>query len=196
VSLLNATLYFVRHGETDWNREARLQGQRDVDLNATGRVQADESGRRLAGLLPDLLDPDYVASPLRRTRDTMELMRGALGLPPKEYRIDERLKELTFGRWEGSTWREIRARDAASATRREREKWDFVPPEGESYAMLADRLRPVVAEIDRDTVLVSHGGVARALLTLLAGVPQHEAPRIDIWQGKVLVIESGRYRWA
>jgi probable phosphoglycerate mutase len=159
-------------------------------------VQAEEAGRRLAALLPDPGSLDFVASPLRRTRDTMEIMRGALGMAPKDYRIDERLKELTFGRWEGLTWREVRARDAASAARRERDKWHFVPPEGESYVMLADRLGPVVAELAADTVMVSHGGVARALLAILAGVPEHEAPRVDIWQGKVLVIESGRYRWA
>jgi probable phosphoglycerate mutase len=62
--------------------------------------------------------------------------------------------------------------------------------------MLADRLRPVVDGIDRDTVMVSHGGVARALLAMMAGVPHHDGPRIDIWQGRILVIESGRYRWA
>jgi broad specificity phosphatase PhoE len=153
-------------------------------------------GRRLSALLPDRASLDYVASPLRRTRDTMELMRGALGLFQTDYRIDARLKELTFGRWEGLTWREVRARDAAGATRRERDKWHFVPPDGESYAMLADRLRPVVDGINRDTVMVSHGGVARALLAMMAGVPHHDAPRIDIWQGRILVIESGRYRWA
>src|SRR4051812_14488768 len=69
---LSAIIYFVRHGETDWNREARLQGQRDIDLNATGRVQAEEAGRRFSALLPDPASLDYVASPLRRTRDTME----------------------------------------------------------------------------------------------------------------------------
>jgi broad specificity phosphatase PhoE len=147
-------------------------------------------------LLPDPGPLDFVASPLRRTRDTMELMRRALGLVPEDYRLDDRLKELTFGRWEGMTWREVRARDAAGAARRVQDKWHFVPPEGESYAMLAERLRPVVAEIRQDLVMVSHGGVARALLALLAGVPEHEAPRVDIWQGKVLVIESGRHRWA
>ena len=159
-------------------------------------MQAEEAGRRLAALLPEPGKLDFIASPLRRTRETMELMRAALGLPASEYRTDDRLKELTFGRWEGLTWREVRARDAAGATRRERDKWNFVPPEGESYAMLADRLRPVVADIVQDVVLVSHGGVARALLAMLAGVPEHEAPRIDIWQGKILVIESGHYSWA
>jgi broad specificity phosphatase PhoE len=167
-----------------------------VPLNAVGRVQAEEAGRRLRALVPDPAALDYVASPLGRTRETMEILRAALGLVPTEYRLDSGLKELTFGRWEGLTWREVRARDAAGATRRERDKWNFVPPEGESYAMLATRVVPLLAGITRDTVVVSHGGVARALLATQAGVAEHEAPRIDIWQGKVLVVEAGAYRWA
>ncbi|MDB5589652.1 MAG: histidine phosphatase family protein [Enterovirga sp.] len=139
---------------------------------------------------------DFVASPLSRTVETMEILRGALGLAPGAYRRDPRLVELTFGRWEGQTWREVRRHDAALASLRERDKWNFTPPDGESYAMLRERLRPVVAELNRPTLLVSHGGVARVLLNLLAGVAEHEAPRVDIWQGRVLLLESGRHRWS
>jgi broad specificity phosphatase PhoE len=97
----------VRHGETDWNAEARLQGQRDVPLNSFGRVQAEEAGARLRGLVPNYEGLDYVASPLGRARGTMELMRAAIFLPPESYRIDDRLKELSFGSWEGLTWKEV-----------------------------------------------------------------------------------------
>ena len=96
-------IYFVRHGETDWNAEARLQGQRDIPLNPRGRVQAEEAGLRLRRLVGRVEDLDYVASPLGRTRDTMERLRGALGLDPSAYRLDDRLVELTFGDWEGLT---------------------------------------------------------------------------------------------
>jgi broad specificity phosphatase PhoE len=91
------TLYFVRHGETDWNAEARLQGQQDVPLNAFGRVQGEEAGARLRALAPGYANLDYVASPLSRTRETMELLRRTLGLDPALYRTDDRLKELSFG---------------------------------------------------------------------------------------------------
>ena len=167
-----------------------------MPLNPLGRVQAEEAGRRVATLAPDPASLDYVASPLGRTRDTMEILRGSLGLDPAGYRVDQRFVELTFGEWEGLTWREVRGREAALAAARERDKWNFVPPGGESYAMLLDRVRPALLSLLRPTVLVSHGGVARALLAGLADVPLHEAPRAPIWQGRVLVFADGRHWWA
>src|SRR3954454_17086524 len=91
------TISSARHGETDWNAEARLQGQRDVPLNDFGRVQAEETSARLRGLVPRCEDLDFVASPLGRTRETMERLREAIGLVPTAYRADDRLKELSFG---------------------------------------------------------------------------------------------------
>jgi probable phosphoglycerate mutase len=189
------TLYVVRHGETDWNAEARLQGQQDVPLNAFGRVQAEEAGERLRRAVPGYRDLDYVASPLSRARETMERLRGALGLDPTSYRVDDRLKELSFGRWEGLTWRELRKHDPGIAAQRQRDKWGLVPPGGESYAMLAERVAPALADFTRDTVIVSHGGVARVLLAILCGVPRSQAPVTDIWQGKILAFRSGSYSW-
>lgn len=189
-------LYVVRHGETDWNREARLQGQRDTPLNALGRAQAAAAAGRVAALVPDPARLDYVASPLARTRDTMEILRAGLGLAPDAYRVDERLRELSFGQWEGSTWREIRARDPQRALARERDRWNAVPPGGESYAMLAVRLAPFLSGLTRDALIVTHGGVARAMLAAACGVSEDRAPRIDIWQGRVLVIDAAAFRWA
>ncbi len=146
--------------------------------------------------MPDPASLDFVASPLSRTVETMEILRRTLGLDPGSYRADPRLVELTFGRWEGQTWREVRRHDPAQASLRERDKWNFVPPEGESYAMLRDRIRPVLAELRQPTVLVSHGGVARVMLNILAGLREEEAPRADIRQGRVLVFEGGRHRWS
>jgi broad specificity phosphatase PhoE len=191
-----ATLYVVRHGETDWNVEARLQGQRDIPLNGVGRVQAEEAGRRLASVAPDPAALAYVASPLGRARETMERLRRSLGLDPCAYRTDPLLAEISFGAWEGLTWKEVRGLDAPAAAARTREKWSYVPPGGESYAMLAARVAPFAAGLDRDTVAVTHGGVARVLLASLCGLAQTEAPSVDIWQGRVLVIAEGRYRWA
>jgi broad specificity phosphatase PhoE len=196
VSGARPTIYFVRHGETDWNVEGRLQGQKDIPLNDLGRVQAEEAGRRLQALVPRFEDLDFVASPMTRTRETMELLRTTLGLHPTAYRMDERLVELTFGVWEGMTWKEVRKAEPQAAAARERDKWSFAPPGGgESYAMLADRVRPILDGLTRDTVIVAHGGVARAFLAVACGVSTRHAASIDIWQGKILVIDGRNHRW-
>jgi broad specificity phosphatase PhoE len=189
-------LLFIRHGETDWNAVGRLQGQQDIPLNELGRRQAAEAGRHLRRLVPDPAALPWIVSPLERTRHTAELARRALGLPEQDYALDERIKELSFGRWEGLTWREVRKSEPGSARAREADKWAFVPPGGESYAMLADRVSPWFNGLEREAVVVSHGGVARALLHLVTGMPSVEAPSEDIWQGRVLIIEPGRHAWS
>ena len=189
-------IYFIRHGETDWNLEGRLQGQKDIPLNDVGRVQAEEAARKLQSLVPHYEDLAYVASPMTRTRETMEILRRTLGLHPESYKLDERLVELTFGDWEGMTWKEVRKAEPALAALREQDKWHYAPPGGgESYAMLVDRIRPILDDLTRDTVVVAHGGVARAFLSIACGVNSRQAASMDIWQGRVLVIEGRSYRW-
>lgn len=189
-------IYFIRHGETDWNLEGRLQGQKDIPLNDVGRVQAEEAARKLEALVPHFEDLAYVASPMTRTRETMEILRTTLGLHPEVYRLDDRLVELTFGTWEGMTWKEVRKAEPALAALREQDKWHYAPPGGgESYAMLVDRIRPILDDLTRDTVIVAHGGVARAFLSICCGVSSRQAASMDIWQGRILVIEGRSYRW-
>src|SRR5690349_7086001 len=164
-------IYFARHGETDWNRERRLQGEHDIPLNALGRVQASHCGEVMRELLERDGRPaaqyDFVSSPLGRARETMELMRAAMGLDPDAYRTDARLMEMSFGRWEGFTFAELQAREAPALAERERDKWGFVLPGGESYAQLQVRVRAWYENVERDTVVAAHGGVCRALIEYL-----------------------------
>ena len=187
-------LYFARHGETDWNRERRLQGQHDIPLNALGRVQASRCG----GVLRDLLERGgkpaaaygYVSSPLGRARETMELMRASIGLDPAAYRTDARLMEMSFGRWEGFTFAELQARETAALAERERDKWGFVLPGGESYAQLQARVRDWYEGVDCDTVVSAHGGVCRALIAHFNLAQPETASTGDIGQGCVYVFDG------
>jgi broad specificity phosphatase PhoE len=189
-------LYFVRHGETDWNRDGRLQGQRDVELNAAGRRQAAACGTILGDLLRRIgRQPNefaYVSSPLSRARETMTLMRQVLGLEAACVQIDPRLQELSFGDWEGETIAEIRARDPAAIAARARDKWSFEPPHGESYARLSQRVDAWYASLREETVAVAHGGTARALMVILRLAPPATAPAIEVEQGVVYAFEAGR----
>src|SRR5215831_20712764 len=153
------TLYYVRHGETDWNVAGRLQGRRDVPLNALGRTQARHCGDILHGLFEregrKAADFDYVSSPLGRARETMELVRPPLGLPADGYQIEPRLAEIAFGDWEGFTIAQLHTRDPQRIAAREHDKWHFIPPGGESYKMVSERMRGWYDGLARDTVAVA-----------------------------------------
>jgi broad specificity phosphatase PhoE len=192
------TLYFIRHGETDWNAVSRLQGQRDIPLNALGRKQATHCGDTLRERLArDRRSPDefdFIASPLSRARETMEWVRSGVGADPTAYRTDPRLVELSFGDWEGFTYAELRRQDAGPRmlAERERDKWNFVPPGGESYAELLVRIRAWYATVTNDAVVVSHGGVARTLFVLFGLLQPALAPVHDVDQGAIYELAPGR----
>lgn len=170
-----APLLFIRHGETDWNAEGRLQGQRDIPLNDKGRSQARRNGAALAEKISEIASFDFVASPLGRARETMEIIRASLGLDPKAYRLEERLQETSFGEWEGSTFEELSTRNPELIAERESDRFEFVPPGGESYRNLSDRVGPWLTNLERPTMAVAHGGVGRVIRGRLLAVDRIEA---------------------
>src|SRR5262249_31943861 len=135
---------------------------------------------------------DYVSSPLGRACETMELVRGALGLAPDGYQTEPQLAEIAFGTWEGFTIAQLHARDPQRIAAREHDKWHFVPPGGESYEMVSVRMGKWYKSITCDTVAVAHGGTARALMAHLGIAKPAAAPLIDIAQGVVYVFEGDR----
>jgi broad specificity phosphatase PhoE len=189
------TIYYIRHGETAWNAEGRLQGVQDIPLNDLGRKQAANSG----AILADLFARDgrseatlaFVASPLGRARTTMELVRGTLKLPPDQYAIDERLREIGYGDWEGSTLAQMQASDPLVFARRETDKWTVPPPGGESYAEVQARVTAWYNGLTADTVAVAHGGTARALMVALGIENPNSAANLTIEQGTVYVFADG-----
>jgi probable phosphoglycerate mutase len=188
------TVYYIRHGETDWNVAGRLQGRRDIPLNARGRAQAARCGEILHGLFArDKRDPatlDYVSSPLGRACQTMELVRLALRLPAEGYTIEPQLAEISFGEWEGSTIAQLHLNDPVRISQREHDKWHFVPPGGESYEMVSGRMHAWYESLERDMVATAHGGTARGLMACLGIAKPAAAPLLDIAQGVVYIFEG------
>lgn len=191
----DGAVYFIRHGETDWNRDGRFQGQRDIPLNETGRAQATANGESLARLIGDPAAYRFVASPLIRTRQTMELVRTALGLPAEGYETDARLKEVSYGDWEGHSYDELSVSRPDDVRERDADKWRYVPQGGESYSQLSRRFEPFLAEIEAPAVVVTHGGVIRCVRYFLEPVSPEEAVRDPIPQNRVYRSANGQAGW-
>ena len=185
------TIYYLRHGETDWNKSGRLQGTLDIPLNALGREQAVHAGRLLGGLIArDGRNKDtlpFVASPLGRARMTMELAREQLQLPPSGYALDDRLREIGYGTWEGRTLAEAEAQDPDLFARRLEDKWSVGAPGGETYLDVQRRMQAWYDDLRTDTVTVAHGGTARALMVALGFETAESAAELYVEQGVVYV---------
>jgi len=189
------TVYYVRHGQTDWNAQERMVGLTDLPLNELGRQQAAAAGTLLGWLDKKAGELDFVAGPLLRTRQTAEIVRTTLGLDAAAYRRDERLKELDFGKWEGLTWPQIRETDTANFALRQADPWGFAMPGGESYRQVAERVRDCLGSIRRDTVIVSHGGICRTVLALAAGFAAEQTPMLRVPQNQILILRDGLFAW-
>jgi len=169
-------IFLVRHGETLWNREGRMQGRLDSPLTRLGQDQARRMGETLAEVIGDPAGFTLVSSPLGRAYHTMELIAGRLGLPPAACRIDRRLKEMSWGQWDGLTLHEIERYFPDELEARARNTWRYSPPGGESYSMVLARVRPFLDEAvgHGRLIIVAHGVVVQVLRGLYAGLRPEE----------------------
>jgi broad specificity phosphatase PhoE len=193
---LDFTLYFIRHGETDWNKIQRYQGQTDIPLNDTGRTQAARNGRVLGEVLAARkATVAYVSSPLERTTETMEIVRANMGLPARPFPMDDRLKEQNFGHWEGMIWGELPGLDPEGFAARKADTWNWTPRGGENYEMVRARVLSWLAELKGDTVVVSHGNISRSVRGILLGLDKAVIPKLEVPQDKFLRIAGGQAEW-
>lgn len=189
------TLYLIRHGETDWNRDARYQGQRDIPLNETGRRQARRQGEVLKSLMPALAGFDFVSSPLVRAVETMQIMQAALGLETHGYRSDGNLLELSYGHWEGELSSELTKKDPTSVAAKAADPFGWRPIGGESYCDLQQRIAAWLDGLERDTIAVTHGGVSRVARGALLGMSSDQVPFLEAPQDRILVLRDGAMSW-
>lgn len=191
----DVTVYFIRHGQTDWNAARRYQGQRDIALNERGRAQARRNGATLARLAPAIHAADFVASPLGRARETMEIVRAAMSLDPAGYRVEDVIKEIHYGHWEGQLAEDIPAQDPEGLAERRLDPFHWRPRGGESYADLTARIRPWLAGLDRDTVVASHGGVGRTLQGIVLDLAHDVILTLEAPQDQIMVLRRGHVGW-
>ena len=173
------TIYFVRHGTTDFTPNRRFSGGdgNDPALNALGLQQAQNVAREMAKIKPEVL----IASPLTRTMQTAAAISNTTGLSIIE---DDAWVEIAFGKWDGVTFDDVKEKYPKDA-----QEWlsstSFAPPGGESYDQVAERIDPaidalVAAYPERKICVVTHNVVIRQIVRLTLSAPSHAAFHIDI----------------
>jgi probable phosphoglycerate mutase len=170
----------LRHAETEWNREKRIQGQQDAPLTSDGRQQAEEWGRALIRYQFDHL----VTSDLGRAKLTADIINQSLNLPFSEER---RLREQHWGMWSGMKFADLNTDDLEEQVKM---GWHFRPAGGESRLEVLERSRQALTEIARkgDHILVvTHGGVIRCLL--------YQLHKRNFLPEEVPLIEPYRLHW-
>jgi alpha-ribazole phosphatase len=162
-------LILIRHGTTDWNIARRFQGQSNVPLNEKGRQQAAALAKRLSA---ETIDAIY-SSDLNRARNTAQAIADGRNFPVV---TDARLREISFGEWEGLTYDEIRQRAPLELTSWESDFQKIPPPGGETLDQLAARISAMLEEIktkhaSQTVLIVAHGGPLQVLLCQALELP-------------------------
>mgnify|MGYP006421379467 FL=1 len=181
-------ILIARHGQTNWNLARRWQSRSDIPLNAMGEKQAKALADHLRDAPCKL--QRLICSPLARAKTTAQILGATLSL---DIEVDARLTELDLGEWEGKFEADLRAEDSDFYDQWRSEGFLLPPPGGESLKDVADRLTPLVAEIQAfpgDVLIVGHKGANMAFKAVLTGCFsaacldgfRQDNDEIDIWE--------------
>lgn len=173
-------LVFLRHGITAWNREARYQGTTDIALSQEGRTMMRGQGAHIKILIDaGTLDGELislVASPLQRAQASARELATQLNIDPNSIETENRLRELSMGRWEGLTSQEVKDRFYEERKGRKTKRWTFAPEGGgESMAERAPVIAEAICELRPHSIVVTHSVVIRILLHELGGQSKADA---------------------
>lgn len=177
-------LYLLRHGQTEWNAQGRLQGRQDSPLTALGRAQA----RRQSWLVRDLAGVSRHASTAGRAQQTARIVFARA-----DFHSDARLHEIDIGAFTGRTGPALRAAHPALFAAGPLDWYDHAPG-GEHFAGLQARVRAFLRDLDGPALVVTHGITLRMLRLQAMGLPLSELAQMPVLQGAVHLVSRGRHR--
>ncbi len=170
-------LYFVRHGQTEWNAIARMQGQWNSNLNELGRAQADVNGQLLSKLNIETI----YASPLDRTRQTAAIVNKHLNLP---ITYDDRIMEWDCGDWSGELYADVAVKWKAEWDQWQADRFNYRGPNCENYPDMFERAAPFLEEVKTSEAsriaIVSHGMISRVMMAHLLGFDAQQTLDIHV----------------
>ncbi|MBE1284752.1 MAG: histidine phosphatase family protein [Rhodobacteraceae bacterium] len=179
-------IWFLRHGQTEWNAQGRIQGQLESDLTRLGREQARQQARLMASVLE--ASPPCFVSPMRRARQTAKI-----ALSGRPFAVDTRLAEVQAGLIQGMTRPEVETRWPGLSTNNPTGLDLFCEaPEGEGFAAFEARIQSFLAELREPTVIVAHGLLGQVLRGLVCGLDRAAMAALPNEQGCIYVLEDGR----
>jgi broad specificity phosphatase PhoE len=182
-------IYLLRHGQTEWNRDRRLQGQGNSKLTDLGREQAVLMADLLAREISEPQKFRLVSSPLQRARETAEVVADKLALPIE---FDARLAEIGLGEWEGRFYREVQTECAALLAGTTPYDWFFRAPGGETLDSMLARIGAWLGDCgDRATIVVGHGLSGRIVRGLYASLEQEAMLSQAVPQDGVYRLDGG-----
>jgi len=185
-------IYLLRHGQTRWNTEGRKQGQGNSPLTETGISQIQACAKKLAELIKGQDNIEIYVSPLKRTKETYQHIRAYLHKPFQIF-YEEALMELDYGQWEGLTNEQVDLRFPGERKRRNKDRWNYVIPGGESYAMVAHRVTDWMGKTIRGqtTIVITHEMVSRVIRGIYLGSSREEMLTLNHPHTSIFILDHG-----
>lgn len=178
-------LLLLRHGETQWNRQGRLQGRKNSPLTDLGRAQARQQGEILKQI-KGVESFDAVCSPFGRAQETARIAYGAIGKLP---RLASRVAEINAGDWEGKSFEDI-CRAAPDFRDEDLMRLFLTAPNGEGFDALRARCVDFLSDLEQPTIVVSHSVTLCMFRGLLRGLSRTEIEALDRPQGAVYEVSA------
>jgi probable phosphoglycerate mutase len=190
---MTADIYLLRHGETEWSQDGRLQGQLDSPLTESGRRQARQLGALLAAHLDGAETPLICqVSPLGRAQETANLIRAEAGHHlASEQLVEPRLSEIGFGDWEGLTFDEIEADWEDLIDQYDDLDWLFDAPNGEGYERALTRIQSWLDDQSGPVIAVSHGLTSQLICCAYLGEPRSAVAGFTVEHGVIYRLRNG-----
>ena len=187
---MSRTIYLLRHGQTEFNRERRMQGHCDSPLTGEGIAQARSMGATLGEILHDPKEWQVLVSPLARARQTAQLVMDELGLSSKQLHIEPRLIEVAFGEWEMQRVEDVFAQFPELANQPD---WYFQAPASEPFADVVKRLEQWLSDpaLPPKIIVVAHGLLGRILRGIYANLSPEALWQQDMPQDAFFRLQDG-----
>ena len=189
-------IYLLRHGEKIWNKQGRRQGWKDSPLTKKGCSQATANGVRLRKLLANGDAVKMYSSPQGRAWQTAVLVAEEINYPVNDILLENSLREISFGDWEGMTEPEVADRFPREWAKRNSDTWNNACPNGESYRDLRSRLEAWIrlTKLGETSIIVCHGQTSKVFRGIYAGLQPNEVAALSQPQSNFFELANGAIR--